>query len=395
MLAREDVPGHRRLVAYVVPAGSETLTSEGAREALSRQLPEYMVPSAFVVLKAIPVTDTGKVDRRALPVPAQEVGPLSARFVAPRDGLEREVAAIWEQVLGVTRVGLHDNFFELGGHSLLAIQLLTRIRERLNRSVPLASLFRDASLAHMCQALRQESGEEEGVLVPMRTGGSRPPFFCVHPWEGSVFCYRELVNALGSEVPFYGLQARGVDRAAEPLRRIEDMAALYISALRKVQPVGPYSLGGWSMGGLIAYEMTQQLLRAGEQVELLVLIDAPAPSTEAGDHHEDVAALLESSPSAKSLLQGVEDVERMLHLYRCHLEAMRTYRAGSTRFEGRALYFQSGETQVREVSEWVEHCPQLEVHAVDATHHSIVLETEKARLLAERLGEHLGKAAAR
>jgi thioesterase domain-containing protein len=144
------------------------------------------------------------------------------------------------------------------------------------------------------------------------------------------------------------------------------------------------------MGGLIAFEMARQLLRAGERIELLVLIDSPAPATGPEDHEEpDLRALVESSPLARELLEGVEDVDRALHLHRCHLEAMRTYRAESVRFEGRTLYFQSTETSPREVSDWRRHCPQLDVHTVDATHHSIVLEAAKARLLAERIRERL------
>ncbi|MET0401564.1 MAG: amino acid adenylation domain-containing protein, partial [Cystobacter sp.] len=389
VLAREDSPGHRRLVAYVVPSAGASPTAESLREALAPTLPEYMLPAAFVFLEALPVTDTGKVDRRALPAPAQEVGAPDEHFIAPRDALEQQVAEIWRELLGVARVGVRDNFFELGGHSLLAVRLLTRIRERLNRSVPLASLFQDASLEHMVQSLRQ-GAEREALLVPMSAGRDAPPFFCVHPWEGSVFCYRELAQALEGAVSFLGVQARGVDRVSEPLRRIEDMAALYVAALREAQPEGPYRLGGWSMGGLIAFEMARQLTRAGAEVSLLALIDAPAPATGPGAHDvPDVRTLVEASPVARQWIEGVEDVERALLLHRRHLEAMNDYRADGVRFEGRVLYVQASESPPREADGWKEHCPRLEVRTVNATHHSLVLETDTARLLSEHIRERL------
>lgn len=280
VILREDAPGDKRLVAYLVAGRGMEINTKDLWPALRERLPEHMIPAAFVVLKKLPVTPTGKIDRAALPRPTQTRSESEKSFVAPRDEMEGKLAQIWQSTLGLQSIGVRDNFFELGGHSLLAVRLLALIEKSFGRRLALATFFQGATIEQLAEALRQQSQVQlPAPLVPIQTGNAKTPFFCVHPASGLVSSYTLLAKYLGPDQPFYGLQARGVDGEAEPHTQIEAMAAEYIAAIRFVQPKGPYLLGGWSLGGVIAHEMARQLQEQGEQVALLVLIDATAAPT--------------------------------------------------------------------------------------------------------------------
>ncbi|WP_276373759.1 amino acid adenylation domain-containing protein [Archangium gephyra] len=292
VVVRQD-SGDKRLAAYVVPTSprppgegrgeggaSPELHPADLRDFLKQSLPEYMVPSAFVVLEALPLTPNGKVDTKALPLPELHAQPASA-MLAPRDELELRLTRLWEEVLGVQPVGVRGDFFELGGHSLLAVRLMARVRETTGRELPLATLVRAPTVELLAALLRQESPLPWSPLVPLGGGGDKTPLFLVHPVGGNVFCYTELARQLGSERPIFGLQAQGLDGLSAPLSSVEEMAAHYVESIRSVQPSGPYLLGGWSMGGVIAYEMAHQLRQRGEEVELVALIDSYAARSEA------------------------------------------------------------------------------------------------------------------
>ncbi|QRN94792.1 non-ribosomal peptide synthase/polyketide synthase [Archangium violaceum] len=281
VVAREDRPGDKQLVAYLLANEGQRLEPTALRTFLKEQLPEHMVPSAFVQLESFPFTANGKLDRKALPVPEGAALSSGGDTVAPRTEEERRLADIWARVLRVPRVGVRDNFFELGGHSLLAVRLMSRIREATGHALPLATLFQAPTVEQMASLLRQGAEPRPwSPLVPFSgAGGARRPFFCVHPVGGNVLCYAELARQLGPDQPFYGLQAPGLEGGA-PLALIEEMAACYIELIRTVQPTGPYLLGGWSLGGVIAYEMARQLERRGEQVEVLALIDSLTPAAQ-------------------------------------------------------------------------------------------------------------------
>jgi amino acid adenylation domain-containing protein len=299
-IVREDVPGDRRLVAYIVPtledggwkieddrAGASEMPSSilhppssifsELREFLKERLPDYMLPSAFVQLDALPLTPNGKLDRRALPGPEPE-RMIASRLIPPRDMLEFQLVQIWEEVLNVHPIGINDRFFELGGHSLLAVQLMSRVRQLVGVSLPLTTLFRHNTVEQLALALRQETAPATSTtLVGIRTGGSKRPFFCFHPLGGNVLCYTHLARHLGSEQPVYGLQSVGLEDDQAPLTQIAAMAAHYVEAIRTVQPEGPYLLGGWSVGGVIAVEVAQRLRAQGQIVALLALLDSYAP----------------------------------------------------------------------------------------------------------------------
>jgi len=277
VLVREDVPGDKRLVAYVVARNERPpVTSELSRY-LGQKLPEHMVPSAFVTLGALPVTPNGKVDRRALPPPERDL-PESRKSDTPQDGLELALVRIWEKVLNVQPIGTTDNFFDLGGHSLLAVRLFSQIERVTGKQLPLVTLFQAPTVAQLAETLRATGWKPLwSSLVPIQPGGSKAPFYCVHAVGGNVLTYFDLARHLGPTQPVYGLQAQGLDGKRAPHDTIEEMAAYYVREIREFQSEGPYSLGGSSAGGLVAFEMAQQLHAQGQEVAVLALFDTWGP----------------------------------------------------------------------------------------------------------------------
>ena len=274
VIAREDTPGDVRLVAYLV---GDPVSNAELRAMLREHLPEYMVPSVFAWIGEVPLTKSGKVDRRALPAPAAGAG--ADAYVPPRTPEEIELAALFQELLGVERVGAEDGFFDLGGHSLLAVRLATRVRERLGRELPMHAVFQRPTPAALAAVLRGGEPLATRPLVAVRTTGTRAPLFCVHPVGGSVLAYVNLARHLGADQPFYALQAVGLHGEAEPQTSVEEMAALYVREMKTVQPAGPYHVGGWSMGGVIALEIARQLRASGDEVALLAVFDThPFPA---------------------------------------------------------------------------------------------------------------------
>ncbi|WP_445251739.1 MULTISPECIES: non-ribosomal peptide synthetase [unclassified Microcoleus] len=278
-VAVDDLSGNKRLVAYVVPNQNQTLNPGEIRNFLKQQLPNYMIPNAFVAMDFLPLTPNGKIDRLRLPAPGTLASnPIDKSCIAPRTPTESTLAQIWATILNAECVGIRDNFFDLGGDSLLAIRLINEINQQFERELPLSALFLNPTIEGLADSLSSETNSLEwSPLVAIKSRGKNPPFFCVHPIFGVVFPYCELAFGLGENQPFYGLQPKGIDGESSPLTSIEDMAADYIAALRTVQPKGPYFLGGWSFGGLVAFEMAQQLLAAGDEVALLAVLDTLAP----------------------------------------------------------------------------------------------------------------------
>jgi amino acid adenylation domain-containing protein len=325
MTGGEGMAGEAGLVAG--EAGLK-VNGEVLRSYLAGKLPGHMLPWRLVLIDALPLTPNGKVDRRAL-AGEKLYGQDEARnFVAARGQVEFELCRIWQEVLGVEKVGVTDNFFELGGHSLMATRMMFRVSEWLGKTVPLSVLFRESTVEKLAAYLgRDVEIAAQGSLVGIQTGGDERPFFCVHPVGGNVFCYAELARRLGDGQPFYALQSQGLHGAQETHGSIEEMAAAYIEELRAVQPAGPYLLGGWSMGGVVAFEMARQLENGGEAVALLALMDAsPLTPVERGVE-EDEALLLASFaedigrlyshasfPVAEEL-QRLDPERRLAHLY--------------------------------------------------------------------------------
>jgi len=274
IIAREDTPGDKRLVAYVVAEQGSVPGVSDLRSFLQQNLPEYMVPSAFVFVDTLPLTPNGKVDRGKLSTHIAIKTPGEG-FIGPRDEIEFRLTRIWENIFDNHPISVTDNFFDLGGHSLLAVCLMAGIQRGFGRSLPLTALFEEPTIAHLAGLLRQyKDGRLPSSLVEIHSEGSKTPFFWVHPAGGTVFCYADLSRYLGSDQPVYGLQVLGLQEQCEPLTRIEEMASYYIQELRILQPEGPYLLGGWSSGGVVAFEIAQQLNACGQDVGLLALLDS-------------------------------------------------------------------------------------------------------------------------
>jgi len=295
VMARDNGSGEKRLVAYIIPEGGQIPSAGALRQHLSRKLPDYMVPTAFVMLEKFTLTPNGKVDRRALPLPEQTRPELEPTYVAPRTPVEKTLAEMWAEVLGVERVGVNDNFFDMGGHSLLAVRLFIRIRKWTGLDLPLATLLRTPTVRALAELLdpgratTSVSGKSvPGVstedqqwrsLVPIQPKGNRPPVFFIHAGGGNVLNYLGLLQYLETDQPVYGLQARGVDGVLPPHSSMYEMASHYIAEIRSVQSSGPYFLGGASFGGTVAFEVAQQLMLEGEKVALLALFDTIGPGS--------------------------------------------------------------------------------------------------------------------
>jgi thioesterase domain-containing protein/acyl carrier protein len=274
---REDTPGNPRLVAYIVPQG-EAPTTADLRTALRQQLPDYMIPVAFMPLPALPLTPNGKIDRKALPAPSIESHDDQSHPMQPRDNIERHLVRIWEILLKRQSIGVNDNFFDLGGHSLLAVQLMDQIERTFHRRLPLDSLwFRGGTVQTLAAIIRDEYQSGANPELVLIKGGARRPLFVMHTTGGNLFHYYELSRQLNADQAVYGLQARGVFGAGRPDQTIEAIAGHCIEAMRTAQPKGPYLLAGFSSGGVIAFEVAQQLSATGEQVALLALLDTYAP----------------------------------------------------------------------------------------------------------------------
>jgi amino acid adenylation domain-containing protein len=259
------------LVSYVV-APPNVLPS-AMRKRLSERLPPYMVPFHIFVLESFPIASSGKIDRDALPQPFQEKTG-SATFRAPSHDREHELCAIWQDVLKIPKIGIDDDFFELGGTSLQALMVFARIESRLGCSLSPTTIVRAPTIARLADFIRTTTGTTAAQsLIPLRAGGTGSPLFLVHNRYCFVVYYRHLLSDLRSDRPVFGLQPLPLDGKHRIARTVEAMASDYITEIRRVQPHGPYFLAGHSFGGLVSFEIAQQLVRQGEHVSFLGLID--------------------------------------------------------------------------------------------------------------------------
>src|SRR5262249_28742107 len=301
VIARTDA-GPPRLVGYVVPRSEESLSAERLRRRLEEKLPRYMVPASFVVLPEMPRTANGKPDLRALPAP-NGTHHVATPLVGPRTGLEEFLAGLWCELLGLETVGVDEHFFEAGGSSLQAVVVTGRLRAKLRQPVHVSAVFDSPTIAGLARRLsemcpdavarafgsaslptlngngRHHNGKAHhtasapGLLVPLQTTGSGSPLFLMHPPGGIVACYHALASHRARARPVSALGGRAVCGGEDPPATLEEMAAEYVAAIRTVQPAGPYLLGGWSLGGVAAFEVAQQLTAADERVDLLALLD--------------------------------------------------------------------------------------------------------------------------
>lgn len=268
VVLKEEGTGGQMLVAYLVTEDTE-LDTPGLRAFLRERLPEYMTPAAFVAMQALPMTTSGKLDRRALPAPEFATDPRRA-FVPPSNDIEERLANVWQELLGVYPISVTDNYFDLGGHSLLALQLFAEIKFCFQLDLPLATLFYAPTVRTMAGVIRDSGVQAASPVVPIQPNGTKPAIFCIGALNGEVILYRRLALELGPDQPIYGLQPFSlVDR----LSTVETLAAAYIEQLQQRGERRPFCLVGYSFGGLVAVEMARQLRRNGAEPPMVALID--------------------------------------------------------------------------------------------------------------------------
>jgi amino acid adenylation domain-containing protein len=297
VIAREREAGEKELVAWIVPAEGAELSPAKLRGPLSVLLPSHMLPARFVVLDHLPMTVSGKVDRQSLA--GMQLPPLASgeTYVPPRDDLERQMVNIWQAVLKVPQVGVQDNFFDLGGNSLAAMALMTRLATATGRSLPLTALFVAPTVEQLAAAWRRDEQPTRvsATLVPLQPLGSGLPVFLVPELEASALNLVRLIRYMGTQQPVYGLHPRGFDDGLAPHATLPAAAAYYLRAIRTARPAGPYLLAGICYGGLVAFEMAQQLVAQGQTVLLLALIDVTGVVPQAGDTKEHALSWFRST----------------------------------------------------------------------------------------------------
>jgi amino acid adenylation domain-containing protein len=264
------------LAAYITARG-EALPAHELRRYLGETLPAYMVPSTVTTLEAFPLTPNGKVDRKALPEPVRERSG-EHQLIAPRTKMEQQLATIWQRELGIDQIGVTDNFFDLGVSSIVAATLFAAIERDLGDSLPLGAIFRAPTIETLAKLIASDDGPSRWTsLVPIQPLGSRPPIFCIHGGAGTILHLQRLARRLGPRQPFYGLQSSGLYGGSAPIKTVQEMASHYISEMRQVHPGGPWLLAGYCFGSIVAFEIAQQLVAAGEDVRLLAMFNGPSP----------------------------------------------------------------------------------------------------------------------
>jgi enterobactin synthetase component F len=261
----------KQLVAYVIPVDNNLDTSELRRQ-LINVLPDYMVPAHFILLSEMPLTPNGKVDRKALPLPTWQA---SNNYEPPRNQLEEMLTNLWAETLGLTLVGIRDNFFEIGGDSISATRILNHIQKNLLIEVPLGVLFKASTIADLSDYLSRNDDWDPMISpLPIKSSGTDSPLFCIHPALGLSWGYAGLLRHLSKATPVYGIQATGLRHAARLPESIEEMAEEYLLQIKRIQPLGPYRLLGWSFGGLVAHAIAEKLQAENEIVSFLCMLDS-------------------------------------------------------------------------------------------------------------------------
>jgi len=432
VIARDQASGSKRLVAYLVPTREISPTPDELTDFLSQKLPSYMVPTRFVVLPSLPLTANGKLDKRALP---EDRSQALAPFIAPRDLLETQLARIWEEILRIHPIGINDNFFESGGDSLLVVRTVTRIEEVLNKVIPASAMLQAPTIEQLAQLLRGHQGPYPwSYLIPIHTGGSKPPFYWVHGASSGVLLSRHL----GLDQPLYGLELHRGDGKPAQLKEVEAMAARYVHELITVQPQGPYFVGGYSFGAIVAFEMAQQLRQVG-QVGLLALLDPPhlnrteSSSANSNDkpglrsevsRHLRIVAKLGLQEKARYVLVRARDLMkvriknsisalrsrsrglaiqwyfllkrplpqwlRTRYILQVYEHARRNYVPKT--YLGKAIYFRS-EERTGDLQDWRALCTGgLEVYDLPGDHYEIIIKRKHAALWVDKLKTCLQRA---
>ena len=414
---RENPRGEKKLVAHIVPCKLDNgdnakIDAATLRKRLESSLPNYMIPSVFMCVDALPTNVNGKLDRNALPAPTWQ---LTLDYVAPRTSLETQLTALWCDIFEQELIGIHDSFFDLGGDSLTAARMVARLRELLKRDIPLAAIFEASTIAELAAQLEHHQAVDPlGIMLPLKSSGTASPLFCIHPVIGLSWAYSGLTRYLGSEQKLYGVQARGLTAecqrggAVNLPQSIAEMACEYIEQLRRVQPSGPYKLLGWSLGGLVAHEIARRLEADGEEISYLALLDSypyvQGPTQLADEIHLVKSALNFMGLPSDSLPQGRENmaelsdllcreydiqnlpfvkemqqsnsniIDSVKHIIENNLAMSRQFMPGT--IKAKMVFIAATDTAKTQMNEvlhnsaevWENHVGQLTVHNVDCHH---------------------------
>ncbi|WP_244290021.1 amino acid adenylation domain-containing protein [Flavobacterium resistens] len=280
----KEINQDKALVAYYV--SKIEIDKSDIRTYLQNKLPQYMVPSFYVEIESLPLTPNGKIDRKALPsVTGEDI--IKKEYVAPRNAIEEKMVEIWQEVLGVQKIGITDNFFELGGNSISALRMISKFQLKFGTKLPVTLLFKNPNISLIKQKMDSNNSipYSNSLLIPINEKGTKTPIFFAPPAGGGNLTYKDLSEAIGDHQPTYGLNVRGLDGELPPHETVEEIAACYIEEIQKVDPHGPYILGGFSSGGRIAFEMAFQLFRKGFEVKKLLLFDSMAPDVDYSTFH--------------------------------------------------------------------------------------------------------------
>jgi aspartate racemase len=428
---REDDSGQKRLIAYL-ECKEQPNSLKDLKKFLNQKLPAFMVPSAYLFLEQFPKTPGGKLDRKALPTPASWAGSV-AEENKPKSPLELQLQLLFEKHLGQRGVGTDVSFFDLGGDSLTALRLILDLEKLVQQKLPLGILYEASTIRSLAERLEEHRPDGESVLVPLQPHGSRPPLFLIHTTPGDVLGYGNLIYHLSEDQPCYGFQSLGMIQPEKAHTSIEEMAQRYVEELLQFQPEGPYYLGGWCYGGIVAVEMAHQLRQRGKEVALLALIEAPAPPAKRGRLKQIVRRVQSFSrlPVMETVrylrgkyeyYSGIADenrkrfqraepkeeagavvdativernsyLQKLEWLYEKNLTALNAYKVDP--YQGKLVLFNATTRDSAQLPDpdygWGGLAEEIEVHSIPGDHESILLEPN-VQLLAEKLQQVLNQA---
>ncbi|TNP23667.1 amino acid adenylation domain-containing protein [Bacillus sp. CD3-5] len=266
--------GEKKIFAFIIQAEGTNISVNEVKDRLKNTLPHYMIPQVICWINEIPITLNGKIDQKKLPFGRNDL--ISQKKTLPRNVLEQQLIAIWEEILSLSSIGINDDFFDLGGHSIKAIEVIGAIRKKLGLQLPLSCLFEHKTIKGLSEYIKiKDAPDDEALIFPLKEGSSsEAPLFLIHPGGGGALCYVLLAKCMANDMRIFGIQSRGYETNREPLKSIVSMAKLYMNCILKIQSKGPYRLAGWSMGGTVAIEIARLLEEKGEEVSFIGLIDA-------------------------------------------------------------------------------------------------------------------------
>jgi len=410
--APPGLPDEKEILAYVVPSAGTRTTVDHLRAGLQKSLPEYMLPTRFILLAEMPRTRNGKPDRTRLPAPGTSRPDLSVPFDPPVTEMETRLSRLWEEVLGISPIGLEDDFFDLGGHSLSAARLFGRIETDLGSRIPLADMLRVRTVRSMASLLIENEGKDPGYsrkcLVRIDVRGDRPALFLVHGGGGEVLCFARLASLLpGFDV--YALQALGLNRHRMAHLSMQEMVASYTAEIRQVQPAGPYRIVGYSFGGAVAFELAVQLQASGEQVAYVGLLDRMTPSRSTAPRRNPVHALSHRLRTylkhemkigyARILLLLGRPVPFMHKIYKISTRYISRAYTPSRAFHGQVAVFQTEQRRREGIDPrsrmgWGPYVTgEVKVYPIPGTHNTL-LDEPHVRGVATAMSESLNEAGA-